>query len=225
MESSHQHMEEMPFQLPAGQLRPQHYGRAFALANGITMHLLDYPIATTFANSSSEVIRFAAEPLELQCQGHRSFVQSLVSTGVLFGLRVGLDWLQNNNPRADLDHGFLMLSDSDYCYKLEAAYSDAAFHDESVAISSCTARQIRPYPAAHEAYCNYISTIQKAPEEAQPQAIPPAVFSILQDFPDIQKEPTTLPPPRNHQHAIPLYPDAEPERKSPYRFDRQSFST
>ncbi|KAL8424393.1 hypothetical protein Efla_007837 [Eimeria flavescens] len=49
--------------------------------------------------------------------------------------------------------------------------------------------------SSSEAYCNYVSTIQKLPEEAQPQAM--------------QKEPKTLPTPRNHQHAIPLYPDAE----------------
>ncbi|KAL8435924.1 hypothetical protein Efla_003584 [Eimeria flavescens] len=119
--------------------------RAFALTNGITMHLLDPPIATTFANHSSEVIRFATEPLQLQCRGHRSLVQPLVSNHFSFELLVGLDWLQMNNQRVDWDHGSLMLSDSDHC-----------------------------------------------------------------DFPDIQKEPTTLPPPRNHQHATPLYPDAGP---------------
>ncbi|KAL8438029.1 hypothetical protein Efla_003569 [Eimeria flavescens] len=45
--------------------------RAFALTNGITVHPLDPPIATTFASNSSEVIRFAIEPLPLQCQGYR----------------------------------------------------------------------------------------------------------------------------------------------------------
>ncbi|KAL8439231.1 hypothetical protein Efla_001315 [Eimeria flavescens] len=147
--------------------------RAFALTNGITMHPLDPPIATPFADNSSEVIRSAIEPFQLQCQGHRSFVQPLVSKGLSFDLLVGLDWLQKNNPRVDWDHGSLMLSDSDHCYKWRAVYSDAEFHDASVAIRLCTARQIRPYPAESEAYCNYVSTIQKLEEEAQPQAIPP----------------------------------------------------
>ncbi|KAL8431194.1 hypothetical protein Efla_000139 [Eimeria flavescens] len=163
-----------------------------------------------------KVIRFATEPLQLQCQGHRSFVQPIVSDGVSFDLLVALDWLQKHNPRVDWDHGALMLSNSDYCYKWQAVYSDAELHDESVAIRLCTARQIRPYPAANEAYCNYVAAIQKLPEQAEPHAIPPAVMSILQDFRDMQKEPTTLPPPRNHQHGIPLYTDAEPVRKSPY---------
>ncbi|KAL8429552.1 hypothetical protein Efla_007411 [Eimeria flavescens] len=67
-----------------------------------------------------------------------------------------------------------------------------------------------PYSAANEAYCNYVNN-PEASREAQPLAIPPAVLSILQDFLDIQKEPRALPPPRKHQHNIPLYPDAEPQ--------------
>ncbi|KAL8439413.1 hypothetical protein Efla_004577 [Eimeria flavescens] len=105
--------------------------RAFALSNKITMHPLDPPIATTFANNSSEVIRFATEPLQLQCQGHRSFVQPLVNDGASYDLLVRLDWLQKNNPRVDWDHGSFMLSDSDHCYKWQAVYSDAEFHDDS----------------------------------------------------------------------------------------------
>ncbi|KAL8428441.1 hypothetical protein Efla_003257 [Eimeria flavescens] len=104
----------------------------------------------------SAVIHFATEPLQLQCHFHRSFAQPLVSNGVSFDLLVGLDWLQKNNPRIDWDHGSLMLSGSDHCYKWEAVYSDAEFHPESVAIRLCTARQIGPYPAANEAYCNYV---------------------------------------------------------------------
>ncbi|KAL8424934.1 hypothetical protein Efla_007575 [Eimeria flavescens] len=146
--------------------------RAFALTNGITMHTLDPPTATTFANNSSEVIRLATQLLPLQCQ-------------------VGLDWLQKSKPRVYWDHESLMLSDCDHCYKWEAVSSDAEFHDESVAIRLSMVRHIRAYAAANEAYCNYVSIIQKLPEEALPQAIPPAVWSILQDFPDIQKERTT----------------------------------
>ncbi|KAL8424624.1 hypothetical protein Efla_006025 [Eimeria flavescens] len=114
--------------------------RAFALVNGIIMQPLDPPIATLFASNSSEVIRFATEPLQLQCQGHRSFVQRFVSNGASLDLLLGLDWLQQNNSRVDWDHGSLMLSDSDHCCKWEAVYSDAEFRDDSVAIRLCTAR-------------------------------------------------------------------------------------
>ncbi|KAL8269254.1 hypothetical protein Esti_006823 [Eimeria stiedai] len=92
----------------------------FAVTSGITMHPLDPLISTTFANNSSEVIRFATEPLQLQCQGHRSLVQPLVSTNVSFDLLVGLDWLAQNNPRVDWDNGSLLLSGSVHCYKWEA---------------------------------------------------------------------------------------------------------
>ncbi|KAL8429992.1 hypothetical protein Efla_007607 [Eimeria flavescens] len=62
----------------------------------------------------------------------------------------GLDWLQKNNLRVDWDHGSLMLSDSNHCYKWQAVYSDAEFHYEPVAIRLCTARHHRPCPAANE---------------------------------------------------------------------------
>ncbi|KAL8270282.1 hypothetical protein Esti_005798 [Eimeria stiedai] len=92
------------------------------VTNGITMHPLDPPISTTFENNSSEVIPFAIEPLQLQCQGHRSLVQPLVSSNVSFDLLVGLDWLAQNNPLVDWDNGSLSLSDSAHCYKWEAVY-------------------------------------------------------------------------------------------------------
>ncbi|KAL8437041.1 hypothetical protein Efla_005481 [Eimeria flavescens] len=139
VEPSHEHMEEMPFQIPASQRRissqvtksnslissPKQLvsegtvnknpitflleggadhsimSRAFALTNGIIMQPLDPPIATVFASNSSEVIRFATEPLRLQCQGHRSFVRPLVSNGVLLDLLLGLDWLQKKRQRVD----------------------------------------------------------------------------------------------------------------------------
>ncbi|KAL8444796.1 hypothetical protein Emed_006052 [Eimeria media] len=129
----------------------------------------------------------------------------------------GLDWLSQNNPRVDWDAGSLLLSDSAHCYKWEAVYSDAEFRDDSIAIRLCTARQLRPHPPATDDYCNYVSTLQKLPDGQEPQHIPPEVVRILQDFSDIQEEPTDLPPPRNHQDAIPLYADAQPVRRSPYR--------
>ncbi|KAL8424744.1 hypothetical protein Efla_001333 [Eimeria flavescens] len=94
---------------------------------------------------------------------------------------------EKNNPLVDWDHGSLTLPYSDHCYKWQAVYSDAEFHDESAPIPLCTARQMLPYPTGNEAYCNYVSTIQKLSEEAQPKAIPPPVLSTLQDFPDIRK--------------------------------------
>ncbi|KAL8438930.1 hypothetical protein Efla_007205 [Eimeria flavescens] len=101
--------------------------RALALTNGITVHPLDPPIATTFAKKSSEMIRFGTEPLQLQCQGHRSFVQPPVSEGVSLNLLVGHDWLQKNTLRIDWDHGSLMLFDSDQCYKWQAVWASPVF--------------------------------------------------------------------------------------------------
>ncbi|KAL8429497.1 hypothetical protein Efla_004894 [Eimeria flavescens] len=77
---------------------------------------------------------------------------------------------------------------------------------------------IQPYPAANEAYCSYVSTIQKLLEGVQPQAIPPAGLSIHQDFPDIQIAPTTLPPPRNHQRVFPSTPTLSLSWASPAFF-------
>ena len=49
----------------------------FAARNGIVIRPLDQPITTKFANGTSETIRFATDPLQLQCQGHRSHLQPL----------------------------------------------------------------------------------------------------------------------------------------------------
>lgn len=192
--------------------------KAFAINSGIIMHPLDQPISTTFANSSTETIRHATAPLELQCQGHHSTLQPLVSSNVSFDLLVGLDWLSRYNPRVDWDTGTLMLFDDEHCYKWQATYSDAEFQDGGLAIRLCSARQLRAFPTENENYINYVATVAKVdPEESAGVQPSPAVLSILQDFPAIQEEPSSLPPERNHQHPIPLVPKAQPVRKSPYR--------
>ncbi|KAL8424650.1 hypothetical protein Efla_006398 [Eimeria flavescens] len=145
---------------------------------------------TPVRSISAQVIRtnsLISSPKQLVFAGHA--VNKNRTTFLFDG--VGLDWLQKSNPRVYWDHESLMLSDCDHCYKWEAVSSDAELHDGSATIRLCMVRHIRAYAAANEAYCNYVSIIQKLPEEALPQAIPPAVWSILQDFPDIQKERTT----------------------------------
>ncbi|KAL8425902.1 hypothetical protein Efla_007680 [Eimeria flavescens] len=105
-------------------------------------------------------------------------------------------------PRVDWDHGSSMLSDSDHCYMWQAVYSDAQFHDESVAC----------YPFVHSKTDSAVSSSKrgllqlcinssKLPEKAQPLAAAPAVLAILQDFPDIQKE-SKSPQPCLHRGSI-----------------------
>ena len=189
----------------------------FALKNGIVIHPLDQPITTKFANGTSETIRFATNPLQLQCQGHRSRLQPLVSSSAAFDLLIGLDWLSAYNPRVDWDNGSLSVSDSACSYVWKSTYSDADHQTEDLAIRLCTARQVRAHPVENENYANYIFTIAQATNESPPPPLPLAVQELLQEFADVQEEPSTLPPKRHHQHAIPLIEGAQPVRKSPYR--------
>lgn len=48
--------------------------------------------------------------------------------------------------------------------------------------------------------------------------IPEPIQCLLKDFQDVFQEPTTLPPPRALDHAIPLKPDAQPTNQRPYRY-------
>ena len=195
----------------------------FAVRNGIAIHPLDQPITTKFANGTSETIRFATDPLQLQCQGHRSHLQPLVSTSASFDLLVGLDWLSSHNPRVDWETGSLNVSDSDCSYVWKSVHSDAERHTENLTIRLCTSRQVRAHPAETDSYANYIFTITQETEGESPPPFGPAVQALLQDFPEVQQEPTSLPPKRSHQHAIPLVEGARPVRKSPYRLQPREF--
>ena len=88
----------------------------FAMRNGIVNRPLDQPITTKFADGTSETIKFATDPLQLQCQGQRSSLQPLVSSSASFDLLVGLDWLSKYNPRVDWDSGSLNVLDADCTY-------------------------------------------------------------------------------------------------------------
>ena len=189
----------------------------FAARNGIVIHPLDQPITTRFANGTSETITFATDPLQLRCQGHRSFLQPLVSNSVSFDLLVGLDWLAANNPRVDWDSGSLNVSDPNCSYIWKAKYSDVDHQADDISVRLCTARQVRTYPPESDDHANYIFTISCTSANKPSPPLPPAVQQLLEDFPDVQQEPSSLPPERLHQHKIPLVEGAEPVRKSPYR--------
>ena len=189
----------------------------FAMRNGIVIRPLDQPITSKFANGTSETIKFATDPLQLQCQGHRSHLQPLVSNSASFDLLVGLDWLSKYNPRVDWDRGTLTVSDADCTYLWASSYSDAEHLTDSLTIRLCTARQVRAHPAENENYSNYVVTIAQAAEDKPLESLPPAVQTLLHEFSDVQQEPSSLPPNRSHQHAIPLIDGAKPVRKSPYR--------
>ena len=119
----------------------------FAMRNGIVIRPLDQPITTKFANGTSETIKFATDPLQLQCQGHCSYLQPLVSSSASFDLLVGLDWLSKYNPGVDWDRGSFNVSDADCTYVWASTYSGAEQHTEGLTIHLCTARQVRAHPA------------------------------------------------------------------------------
>ena len=117
----------------------------------------------------------------------------------------------------DWDRGSLDISDADSTYVWTSTYSDAESHTEGLTIRLCTARQVRTNPAKNENFTNYVVTIAQTAESNSSIPVPPAVQALLQEFPDVQQEPSSLPPNRSHQHAIPLINGARPVHKSPYR--------
>ena len=119
----------------------------FAMRNGIVIRPLHQPISTKFANGTFETVKFVTDPQQLQCQGHRFYLQPLVSSSASFDLFVGLDWLSNYNPRVDWNRGSLNLSDADCTYVWATTYSGAEQHTEGLTIHLCTARQVRAHPA------------------------------------------------------------------------------
>ncbi|XP_073220685.1 uncharacterized protein [Cicer arietinum] len=51
-----------------------------------------------------------------------------------------------------------------------------------------------------------------------PSAIDPEIAMLLHTYADVFKVPSTLPPPREHDHAIPLQPGSGPVKVRPYRY-------
>lgn len=60
--------------------------------------------------------------------------------------------------------------------------------------------------------------IQQVNEVKLPTDIHPQIKELLAQFADIFDTPTTLPPPRLHDHKIPLMPGAAPVNNRPYRY-------
>ncbi|XP_060178154.1 uncharacterized protein LOC132608099 [Lycium barbarum] len=125
---------------------------------------------------------------------------------------LGGDWMRAHNPvLLDFEEYKIQVSHKGKRVELKGIYHQAE-------LKVMTANGVKQLCKKGQAIWAHLFTLSatKAQEEKN---IPEDIAQILEQFPDVFLEPTSLPPRRQHDHYIPLKPDSAPVSIRPYRYN------
>jgi hypothetical protein len=112
-----------------------------------------------------------------------------------FDLILGMDWLEFYSPmEVHWQHRWLCIP----------------YHDRQVVLYGCAAQATD--------ILLHITPVMSFVLDTPPEAVHPAVSAILSQFHQVFAQPSSLPPVRACDHAIPLVPGATPVNIRPYRY-------
>jgi len=127
---------------------------------------------------------------------------------------LGYDWLQAHSPMTcDWAAKTLTFDNSGQVITLQGT------HSPPLQLSTMSADQLLKCYKGNDVWAFALVDI---PTEAAPSPdcvpVPDCVQTVLAQYEDLFQEPKTLPPPRVHDHTIPLLPDAIPVNSRPYKY-------
>lgn len=128
---------------------------------------------------------------------------------------LGMDWLQLHSP---------MITDwkkksISFPYDGKQLTLQGVLPAETKAVRELPVDQLAKWTKGNDVWA--IAVIHPVPAVSADSAIsefPTQIQTLLSEFESVFSEPTTLPPPRQYDHAITLKPDAAPFNARPYRY-------
>ncbi|XP_019227493.1 PREDICTED: uncharacterized protein LOC109208797 [Nicotiana attenuata] len=125
---------------------------------------------------------------------------------------LGVDWMIKHNP---------ILFDF-IAYKLQVSVKgkrvELKGYSEEGKLQSMTATEVKQLLKKGHVLWAHLFTVNVQTTES-PSSIPDKIQDIIAEFPRVFAEPKCLPPRRNHDHQIPLKPEAVPITIRPYRYN------
>jgi hypothetical protein len=203
------------------------------LQNHEVLILVDSGSSTSFVNKQLADKLTGAIPLKTPCRVHvadgsqhpcQAFIPQCTwfSQGQQFAtdlkilplgaydVILGMDWLEEHNPNIDWVGKTLKFENTERKFQLQGHCSE---NIQCSAISASELQTICKQGAAAHLIHLYAVDGKIITEEITPKEIQ----SVLDGFPEIFTEPTSLPPRRECDHRIPLMPGAQPVNMRAYR--------
>jgi hypothetical protein len=123
---------------------------------------------------------------------------------------LGCDWLYKHSPFAlNLKtREFIITLEDDTLLSLKDCTSQDAYTEQLKRIMN---------KLLNKGISGFILHLNSLSLQAPHSSAPPAISALLQQYSEVFQEPTTLPPHRDIDHAIPLQEGATPPNIRPYR--------
>jgi hypothetical protein len=129
---------------------------------------------------------------------------------------LGFDWLQAHSPmQCDWLSKTLQFSEAGKFIKLQGLVEPPCQLSAILTTKVCNSTKgndIWAFVLLDHVSEHILTTMQ------EPPSLPTAINTLLQSYNDIFKEPTSLPPQRTYDHAIPLIPGSIPINTRPYHY-------
>ncbi|WVZ52496.1 hypothetical protein U9M48_003550 [Paspalum notatum var. saurae] len=160
---------------------------------------------------SGEILKTSSQVTDLSwwCQGHTLVTSFQVLDMAPYDI-LGYDWLSAHSPMiCDWENRTIEFQYKNQSILLKGVPST------SVQLAAITPEQLWKATKGNDIWAFAVVEI---PPVTHVSDVPPAVQSLLSQFQDVFQEPTTLPPARSYDHAIPLIPGVVPVNSRPYRY-------
>jgi hypothetical protein len=144
-------------------------------------------------------------------QGHTFQTDMRVIGLNVYDAILGYDWLKPRSPT----NCHWANKTIEFPENIKEVKLQGVFTSHELAVQEMSAQQLVKWTQGNDVWaCAVVKLVQ----DPSKQNIHPAVQKLLHKFKDIFSSPTTLPPPRAYDHAIPLVPNAIPVNSKPYRY-------
>jgi len=144
------------------------------------------------------------------CQGHTLSTDMRVLDLDVYDGILGYDWLKLHSPMTcDWTNKQIQFQQGDTLVTIQGMQSPP------LQLSPLSADKLVKYCKGNDVWA---FAMVEASDSVTPTEIHPAVQPLLATYSDLFQLPTTLPPSRVHDHAIPLLPEAVPVNARPYRY-------
>jgi hypothetical protein len=169
------------------------------------------PAKVTVADGSILLSTQYVPQLTWWIQGHTFQTDMRVIDLNVYDAILGYGWLQPRSPmNCHWQNRTIEFQDKGESIKLQGSSSSPL-----QSVQEMTAHQLVKWSQGNDIWaCALVIEVQ----DSLKQSIPSAIKQLLHEFKDVFSSPSTLPPPRAYDHAIPLLPNSIPVNSRPYRY-------
>jgi hypothetical protein len=168
------------------------------------------------ANGEWMITDRAVSQLQWYCQGYTLCSDMIVLNMHPYDAILGFDWLQAHSPmQCDWLSKTLQFTEAGKFIKLQGLV------EPPCQLSAISATKVCNSTKGNDIWAFVL--LDHVPEHifttmSEPPSLPTAINTLLQSYSDIFQEPTSLPPQRTYDHAIPLIPGSIPINTRPYHY-------